>query len=403
MTFSQAQTILGTMSKKTNLPQGVSLDRDRHGNARYYFRTTGRPKVRLHEAPGTREFDQEIACARLGIPYSNAKAPQISKNAAAKGSLDWLVQEYNRRAASQVSADLMGRRVRMLEEVCDSRTKKYRRGDLPYAAMQKRHITEIRDELRTTPGAQNNIVKSLSALFFWAGESGLSEKNPAHGIRRLDADQSYHAWTVEEVEQFEKHHPMGSTARLFLHLGLFTGLRISDLAILGKQHIQNGWLVIRPGKTRKSSGVLVEIPLLPVLKQTIDASPTGDLTLLLNAYGRAFTEDGLGNRVRKWCDAAGLPHCSAHGLRKAGATMAAENGATDNELMAIFGWTTKQQTTLYTKHANRRKLAGNAIHKLLPDQVDAEQNRVEFVPPKLGLEKVGQKTPKRSMKSKTEK
>lgn len=28
---------------------------------------------------------------------------------------------------------------------------------------------------------------------------------------------------------------------------------------------------------------------------------------------------------------------------KAGATVAAENGATDEELMAIFGWTTKAQ------------------------------------------------------------
>jgi hypothetical protein len=86
-------------------------------------------------------------------------------------------------------------------------------------------------------------------------------------------------------------------------------------------------------------------------------------------------------------------------LRKAGATVAAENGATDNELMAIFGWTTKQQTTLYTKNANRRKLAGNAIHKLLPEQAVEEQKVTEFVPLETGLEKVGQKEPKKSAKS----
>ena len=26
---------------------------------------------------------------------------------------------------------------------------------------------------------------------------------------------------------------------------------------------------------------------------------------------------GLGNRMREWCDEAGLPQCAAHGLRKA--------------------------------------------------------------------------------------
>jgi hypothetical protein len=31
---------------------------------------------------------------------------------------------------------------------------------------------------------------------------------------------------------------------------------------------------------------------------------------------------------------------AAHGLRKAGATRAAENGATVNQLMALFGWKT---------------------------------------------------------------
>ena len=40
---------------------------------------------------------------------------------------------------------------------------------------------------------------------------------------------------------------------------------------------------------------------------------------------------------------------SAHGLRKAGATIAADNGATSHQLMAIFGWTTIKQAEIYTK------------------------------------------------------
>jgi hypothetical protein len=56
------------------------------------------------------------------------------------------------------------------------------------------------------------------------------------------------------------------------------------------------------------------------------------IALLENQLGRPFTSNGFGNRFRKWCDDAGLPHCSAQGLRKAGATIAAENGATEAQL-----------------------------------------------------------------------
>ena len=93
---------------------------------------------------------------------------------------------------------------------------------------------------------------------------------------------------------------------------------------------------------------------------------------------------------RDWCDLAGLPNCSLHGLRKLGATIAAENGATDEEMMAIFGWTTKTQTTLYTKKARRKLIAGKAMHKLLP-----EQKKDETVPPPPAVPESGTKTGKK--------
>ena len=62
--------------------------------------------------------------------------------------------------------------------------------------------------------------------------------------------------------------------------------------------------------------------------------------------------------------AAGLTNRSAHGLRKAAATVAAENGATEAELDAIFGWTDRRMASHYTKAANRKKLAHRGVAKL---------------------------------------
>jgi hypothetical protein len=47
----------------------------------------------------------------------------------------------------------------------------------------------------------------------------------------------------------------------------------------------------------------------------------------------------------------------AHGLRKAGATRAALNGATVNQLMAMFGWSTPKMALHYTRKADRQRLA----------------------------------------------
>ncbi|MBZ9818927.1 tyrosine-type recombinase/integrase [Mesorhizobium sp. CA4] len=386
------------MPKK--LPKGVTVDRDRHGNVRLYYRAAGREKVRLRETPGTKPFEDEVACARLGIPYvkpdtESAAASDIGKPAA-EGTFRWLCQQYKKRA--KISAGVLARRATILDDICESKVKAgpkkgAKRGTLPFAFMERKHVLEIRDELRDTPGAQNEVVKVVSAMFGWAVDNEVAKVNPALKIKRLYSGDGFHTWTIEEVRQFEERHPLGSKARLALHLGLFTGLRREDLAILGRQHFKNGWLHIKPKKTTKSSGVDVELPILPELQATIDASPCGDLTFLVSEWGTPFTVNTLGNKMRDWCDQAGLPQCSLHGLRKAGATIAAENGATDEQLMAIFGWTTKQQTTLYTRKAQRRRMAGAAAHLLVP-----EQNPDKIVPPGKAVGKSGTKTAKKARK-----
>jgi len=368
-----------TKKPRDKLPRNVHREPSRHGAVRYYFRPPGGTRVRLVETPGTQAFEEEVARARLGKPTGDAPSSATEKlrlkNPRA-GTLDWLLNQYKKRASGSVSIGVWERRLRMLEEICDSLKGTARRGSLPFAMMRRRHVLEIRDSLRQDPGARNNVVKALSAVLSWAVDADLLEINPAHQISRLDAGSGFHTWSVEEVRQYEAKHAVGTRARLALDIALYTGLRRQEVAILGRQHVKDGWIRITPGKTRKSSGAVVEIPMLPELASSIAATPTGDLTFLTSEYGKAFTVNGIGNRVRDWCDRAGLPHCTLHGLRKAGATIAAENGATDEELMAIFGWTTKQQTTTYTRAADRKRLAKGAIHKLVPTDPGDENGNI---------------------------
>jgi hypothetical protein len=84
----------------------------------------------------------------------------------------------------------------------------------------------------------------------------------------------------------------------------------------------------------------------------------------VTATGTPYTVWGFGNCFRDRCVEAGVPG-RAHGLRKAGAATAAENGATTKQLMAIFGWLTLEQAETYVRGAEKGKLARDAMGLLV--------------------------------------
>ena len=63
----------------------------------------------------------------------------------------------------------------------------------------------------------------------------------------------------------------------------------------------------------------------------------------------------------------GARHCSSHGLRSAGATIAAENGATVPELMAMYGWTNPSMAMKYIAAADKKLLSKRASEKIVID------------------------------------
>ena len=94
----------------------------------------------------------------------------------------------------------------------------------------------------------------------------------------------------------------------------------------------------------------------------LGAEPCGDLTFIVGENGRPLTKESFGNLFRDACKAAGVPG-SAHGVRKLAATRMADNGGTEAQLMAVFGWTDPKMAAHYTRTANRKRLAAESINK----------------------------------------
>jgi integrase len=349
-------------------------DRDRYGVMRYYVRRHGR-KIRIREKPGTDAFVQAYNEARAALDPGFTDRPDTI-TAAPAGTLGWLAARYF--ASTEFRRlDPKSQRIRRnVIEGCLQEPRKPGSADLmrdcPMSALSPAHVKMFRDRKIDLPGAANNRRKYLSSMFGWAVEDGLMRSNPAREIRRIGyATDGFHAWTPDEVRQFEARHPIGTKARLALGLLLYLGVRRGDVVGLGRQHVKDGWLRMVPRKTRHKRKTVSEKPVLPVLAEIIARSPTGDLTFLVTSFGKPFTVAGFGNWFRDRCNEAGLPQCSAHGLRKAGATIAAERGATTHQLMAIFDWTTPAQAEVYTRSANRKRLAESAT-TYLADRSDEE-------------------------------
>jgi integrase len=325
---------------KRPLPPHVQIERTRHGKVVYYFRRSqGSPRIRL-PAPTEPGFRAVYAAA-----LANAEKP-ASK--ARSGTLAWLVDAY-KRSAHWANLRPSTRRMRdnILQRVV------LENGDVPFAAIKRQHINEGID--RRKPHAGNNFRKVMSQLFAWAVSVDLVPVNPVEGSTRHKVrSDGHHTWTLDEVTRFHARWPVGTRERLCLDLALFTGLRRSDLAVLGRQHVKDGVISIKTEKT----GTWVHVPVFGALQQSIDATPNEELAFL--PYRSAAS---LGNWFRGACLAAGVPG-RLHGLRKAGATIAAQGGATPHQLMAMFGWKRLDEAELYTREAERRGLARSAAEQI---------------------------------------
>jgi hypothetical protein len=69
--------------------------------------------------------------------------------------------------------------------------------------------------------------------------------------------------------------------------------------------------------------------------------------------------------------AAGVPG-SGHGVRKLAATRDAQNGATEAQLEAKYGWSGGKMASLYTRSANRKRLAVKSTNwRETPDRTNS--------------------------------
>jgi len=349
---------------------GLWEEKNRNGSPRYRVRKEGSKSVKtsIPVGPTHPDFLHHYWAAREGRAWD---APP--EKTEVRQSIDWLTARYLKFlegmvAANQMSAATLKQRRSMITRLCDFTDPSGERYgtfdmDAPTAA-----FIAVRDAWASTPGAADNLIKTIRAVYSWAMERDEIGHNPAVGIVPINKNPKGGAtpWTPSDLRKFKATHPKGTSAHLWLTVQAFTACRIGDALWIGRKQEKTIddqlWLEFQP---RKKGSAFVSIPMLPPLVEATRASKIVGPSYILNNKGLPFTSvDALGVRVQRWCKAAGLVGRSSHGIRKAMAETMAAAGSSQHQIMAVMAHTQARTSEVYTKGVQRRGLAAEGLHSL---------------------------------------
>ncbi|WP_428331935.1 tyrosine-type recombinase/integrase [Novosphingobium sp.] len=349
--------------RKEKLPKNVSAWIDRHGKRRYRWRKGGRT-VYLNAHPNTPEGRKELDALVAGVAATK-------HDRHVHGTVAWAASRFfvsttftgGKSPSTQRTSRLILEK--FVAEFATQRIIDWRFDHIE-AVLATAATKRQNDKGRWIggPSAAMNLRGELLPFFDYAFKLlSITKQSPVAQAGSITVPKGgFHTWTDLEIAQFRKHWKVGTKARLALEIFLWTAQRRGDASRFGRKHLAGAQIEVTPAKTRNSSGVTLSLTAPPQLLEAIAAmSVTGTDTFLVNDYGKPYSVAGLGNKMREWCDAAGLPQCSAHGLRKAAARRAAENGASNQELKAVGGWTTDSQVAVYTAAVEQKRMAEQAM------------------------------------------
>ncbi|WP_441256205.1 tyrosine-type recombinase/integrase [Bradyrhizobium sp. 482_C4_N1_1] len=334
------------------------------GHPRHYTRIPGVKPVALPGLPWSTEFIDALDKA-----LASRKAPEkveIGASRTVPGTVNAAIVLYYTSAQWQsLAPGTRPGRKSSLERFRNEH------GEKRLRMLAQPHLQAYINTLQ--PGPQRNMLQAVKHFLDYCVTVHLIPTNPATGVTRVKRKGgSFFAWGEEHYAKFCGRHPVGTMARLALALYVNLGVRKSDVVRIGPRDVHDGVLTdFTPQKTSRSTGMKINVPLMQETRDIIAATPlTGTETYLVTSFGKPFTANGFGNKMREWCDEAGLPECSSHGLRKLCLTRLADYEGPDGrvldvrDLQAISGHKDLRELQVYIENADRKRRAKRAIAQL---------------------------------------
>src|SRR6202165_3014127 len=224
-------------------PPHLHREANRHGTVVWYVRVGKGPRIRIRAAYGTPEFEDAYQSAVRGErPRGPGKA--------ARGTLGWLFDLYRQTTAwTDLAKSTRYKREKIMMRVLANAAHQ------PVSAINEAAIIAGRERRAATPASAQAFVDTMHGLFKWAVSVKLATSDPTLNVKvktKSKRKGGYPPWTDEDMAKFEAHWPRGTRERVMFDILTYTGLRIGDVAILGRQHLKQQTIMIDGQPARRT-------------------------------------------------------------------------------------------------------------------------------------------------------
>ncbi len=270
----------------------------------------------------------------FGGSYARAVAARTSrKNKQGILTLDGLIRQFERSPEYRGRSESTQKSYALYLARANSLIRNRAGESPPVKAVERRDIVAMRNVLADTPGAANQAIRAVSALFFWAIANDKAMDNPAKGISKFDSKE-HKAWPQALVDEALTDPQIGMAVALLY----FTGQRIGEVVRMSWHDIEGDFMRVFVQKKQTH----IRVAILPELADLLKAQPKAGVTILTNSNGQSWSSGGLRDKIQAWGKQRKV-HIVPHGLRKnavnslfeAGCTAAEVSGITDQSLAML--------------------------------------------------------------------
>ena len=334
------------------------------GKRHVYFRRAGR-RVKITKPDGAQDlpesptFPASYDRARQAWEAGGATAP-AAPSRAADGTMAALIHTYRAAPDYRQLAEKTRRDYARVLDMLETRF-----GPALVVDANRAWVLRLRDEAQATPRSANMRVAIISKLMGFAVERELRPNNPAARLKPLRGGESHRIWSWAECAAMTG--TAAGDVALPVLIGLCTSHRQEDVLRMLWSAWDGQALRVRQGKARHLAGDAVTLvsPAMDPLRERLAATPRTHAVICVTANGNPWKPDYFRHRFAEVRDSLGLPRdLHFHGLRHTCLTAHAEDGATEDQLMAIGGHRTRSMVGRYVKQASQKRMAETAVGRL---------------------------------------
>jgi integrase len=252
-------------------------------------------------------------------------------------------------------------------------------GDIPIAEITRKSVKTWLREMKNKRGANvaRHCAATLSKLLSVAEDEGWIDIHPARKLRIKAPKPRARMWTDNERVTFcrQAEKEGRRSIALAVMLAWCTGQRPGDILTMPRSADRGRHIALTQAKTAKE----MLIPILPDLRQAIDAAPKAAAVQIVvsEVTGRAYQESDFQHWFAWIREQAELPK-DLHfaDLRRTVATALGRAGCTDDEIRAITGHKTRGVVSVYVLPDDR--FAKTAMGKLKRSRARDKVGRIQL-------------------------